>query len=140
MRNVAPFAIFLFFLALWTWKLLEPNPVPETVNEEIPNDLKFYVAKALHAGAYAFLTVLAGYLPVQRSFFWCVIGVLALHAIGTEIGQTYVPNRHGSVRDVLVDWTGIAMGLVALRSIGVSPVRAAAGETTASLGQHDRPG
>ena len=27
MRSVAPFAVFLTFLGLWTWKLLEPNPV-----------------------------------------------------------------------------------------------------------------
>ncbi len=115
MRKVAPFAIFLFFLALWTWKLLEPNPVPERVADEIPTDLKFILAKALHASAYAFLTVLAGFLPVRRPFFWAVIAVLALHAVGTEIGQTYVPNRHGSVRDVLIDWAGIAVGLLVLR-------------------------
>lgn len=115
MRKAAPFAIFLVFLALWTWKLLEPNPVPESVAEGIPGDWKFYLAKALHAGAYAFLTVLAGCLPVRRGVLWSVIVVLALHAISTEIGQTYVPNRHGSVRDVLIDWTGIAIGLMVLR-------------------------
>ena len=69
----------------------------------------------LHAGAYAFLTVLASFLPVRRSLFWIVVAALALHAIGTEIGQTYVPNRHGSVRDVLIDWVGIAVGLLVLR-------------------------
>jgi VanZ family protein len=115
MRKVAPFAIFLFFLALWTWKLLEPNPVPERVADEIPTDLKFLFAKALHASAYAFLTVLVSFLPVRRAIFWAVVAVLALHAVGTEVGQTYVPNRHGSARDVLIDWAGIVVGLLMLR-------------------------
>ena len=39
MRKVLPFAIFALFLGLWTWKLLEPNPVPEPVTRGIPTDL-----------------------------------------------------------------------------------------------------
>jgi VanZ like family len=107
--------LFLLFLGLWTWKLLEPNPVPEVVRSGIPADLDFWLAKSLHAGAYAFLTVLASFLPVRRSYFWAAVVVLALHGVGTEIGQTYVPNRHGCVRDVVIDWVGIGMGLLVLR-------------------------
>ena len=40
---------------------------------------------------------------------------LLLHGVGTEIGQTYVPNRTGKVTDVLIDWAGITAGLLALR-------------------------
>lgn len=115
MRKVLPFAVFLLFLGLWTWKLLEPNPLPERVVEGIPTDWKFWLAKLLHAGAYAYLTVLARWLPVRRAVFWGVVGLLALHGVGTEIGQTFVRNRHGCVRDVVVDWVGIGLGLVALR-------------------------
>jgi VanZ family protein len=115
MRKVVPFAVFALFLGLWTWKLLEPNPVPEPVVRGIPTDLKFWLAKMLHAGAYAFLTVLASWLPLRRPYFWCVIAFLVMHAIGSEIGQTYVPNRHGSARDVVIDWMGIGMGLGVLR-------------------------
>ena len=63
MRKVLPFALFALFLGLWTWKLLEPNPVPEPVTRGIPTDLKFWLAKALHLGGYAFLTVLAACSP-----------------------------------------------------------------------------
>jgi hypothetical protein len=115
MRTVLPFAIFLLFLGLWTWKLLEPNPVPEVVRTGIPTDLKFWVSKAVHVGGYTFLTVLASFLPIRRPFFRVVIGILALHAIGTETGQTYVPNRHGSVYDVFINWFGIGLGLCAVR-------------------------
>jgi VanZ family protein len=102
---------FLVLLGLWTWKLLEPQPVPEAVSQELGIDLQFALAKTLHAGAYAFLTVLAGLLPFRRPYFWALAAALALHGVGTEIGQTYVPNRHGCVRDVLIDWAGIAAGL-----------------------------
>jgi VanZ family protein len=114
MKTVAPFAIFLIFLGLWTWKLLEPYPVPEALASHIPISLEFAFAKSLHAGAYAFLTVLAAFLPVRRPYFWAVVIIVALHGVGTEIGQTYVPSRHGCVRDVIIDWIGVALGLACL--------------------------
>jgi VanZ family protein len=114
MKTVAPFAIFLIFLGLWTWKLLEPYPVPEALASHSPISLEFAFAKSLHAGAYAFLTVLAAFLPVRRPYFWAVVIIVALHGVGTEIGQTYVPSRHGCVRDVIIDWIGVALGLACL--------------------------
>jgi len=115
MKRITPFAIFAVFLGLWTWKLLEPNPVPEAISQEFSADTKFILAKSLHAGVYAFLTVLAAFLPVRRPYFWLVVATLMLHGVGTEIGQRYVPNRHGSIRDVLIDWAGILLGLAMLR-------------------------
>ena len=64
--------------------------------------------------AYAFLTVLAATLPVRRPYFWAVVIVLAMHGVGTEIGQTYVPGRGGSKRDVAIDWVGVGLGLLTL--------------------------
>ena len=115
MRTVLPFAVFGLFLGLWTWKLLEPSPLPERIAEGIPTDWKFWLAKLLHASAYAYLTLLARWLPIRRAIFWCVVVLLALHGVGTEIGQTYVPNRHGCVRDVIIDWVGVGMGLGVVR-------------------------
>jgi VanZ family protein len=117
-RVVLPFAVFLFFLGLWTWELLAENPVPESVSRAIPDEWKFWLAKCLHVAAYAFLTVLAGLLPVPRTFFWLVIAGLVLHGVGSELGQTFVPGRTGSIRDVLLDWVGIGLGLSVLWLFG----------------------
>jgi VanZ family protein len=119
MRTAFPFVVFFLFLGLWTWKLLHPVPVPEEVARAIPGSMKFAFAKSLHVGAYAFLTVLAAFLPVRRPYFWVAVLTLVAHAVGTEVGQLYVPNRHGSVRDVLLDWLGVAVGLMAVRVSGI---------------------
>ena len=104
------FVVFAAFLGLWTWKLLEPHPVPEELAAQLGSDWKFVLAKSLHAGAYAFLTVLVFALPVPRRWHWVLVVVLALHGAATEFGQTFVPNRTGTKRDVIIDWVGIALG------------------------------
>jgi VanZ family protein len=109
-----PFAVFVFFLGVWTYELLAENPVPESVSRAIPDEWKFWLAKGLHVVAYAVLTVLAGLLPVPRVYFWLVVAFLVLHGVGTEVGQRYVANRHGSLRDVILDWAGVGLGLLAL--------------------------
>ena len=107
---------FLLFLGLWTWKLLEPNPLPERVAEGIPTDWKFWLAKALHMGGYAFLTVLARWLPLRRAHFRGVVALLAVHGAGSEFLQWYLDlGRYGCVRDVIIDWTGIALGVGVVR-------------------------
>ena len=106
---------FLIFLALWTWKLLEPNPVPEALSAKLQGDLRLVAAKSLHACAYAFLALLAVTLPVPTYWRWCLVGVLALHGVATEIGQTFVPGRSGRVTDVLIDWGGIVLGVLVWR-------------------------
>jgi VanZ family protein len=93
---------------------LEPYPVPEAIGQHISIDLKFLLAKSLHASAYAFLTILAALLPIRRPYFWAVAVILALHGVGTEIGQTYIPSRDGCVRDVIIDWVGITLGLLGI--------------------------
>lgn len=108
-------AIFLVFLGLWTWKLLEPYPVPEDLRDGLEKaGLSFIAAKCLHAAGYAFLTVLAFTLPVPRRWNWILVVFLMLHGVGTEIGQTFVPNRTGRIRDALIDWLGIGLGLGAV--------------------------
>jgi len=117
--------ILLVFLGLWTWKLVEPNPVPEQLARRLSGDERFAAAKALHAGGYAFLTVLAVALPVPNYWRWFLAGLLALHGVATEVAQTFVPNRFGSVRDVLIDWAGVLLGVVAWRVArrrGAAPV------------------
>ncbi len=99
--------------SLWTWKLLEPNPVPEQVREFLTwwEWLPFLAAKTLHAAGYGTLTVLAGVAIRGRWAKRCALIYLLLHGVGTEIGQNYVPNRTGRVRDVVIDFLGVAAGV-----------------------------
>jgi VanZ family protein len=104
--------IFVVFLSLWTWKLLEPHPVPEDLQDELNRaGLSFVAAKSLHAAGYAFLTILAATLPAPQRWRYFLVGMLVLHGVATEIGQTFVPNRTGRVYDVLIDWVGITAGV-----------------------------
>jgi hypothetical protein len=109
--------VLLVFLGLWTWKLVEPNPVPEELARRLGGDAQFAAAKLLHAGGYAFLTLLAVTLPVPHYWRWFLAGLLALHGAATEIAQTFVPNRYGSVRDVLIDWGGVLLGVLLWRAL-----------------------
>lgn len=109
-------AAFAALLALWTWKLVSPNPVPDEVRTRLTElDLAFAVAKTLHLGGYAVLAVLAGTLPVPRHWRWFLVALLVLHGVATEVAQTFVPNRSGRAADVLLDWCGVALGAFAAR-------------------------
>ncbi len=124
--------LLLSLLSVWTWKLLEPSPVPEHLARRLQPEWKFILAKCLHCGGYATLTFLATTLPVSRFWCRCFVLLLALHGAGTEIGQTFIPNRTGTVRDVIIDWIGIALGVLArqlLASRGCRPLARCA-ETT----------
>lgn len=103
--------LFLLILALWTWKLLEPIPVPAHITQELSDLVRLLLAKGLHLSVYAILTLLALSLPLPASGRWLLIGLLALHGVATEMGQTFVPGRTGSIGDVLIDWLGIGVGL-----------------------------
>ena len=105
--------LFATALAIWTWKLLEPNPVPESFVGELrsfSDALPFMAAKCLHMSGYAFLAVLSGLLFEGRRWKLTAFFVLFLHGIGTEIGQTFIPNRNGCVRDVIIDTCGVLSG------------------------------
>jgi len=116
MRNTLPFIVFFTFLGLWTWKLLEPSPVPESINEAIPFDLKFIASKIAHVGGYTFLTLLIAWLPLNRRQFWVAVGLLALHGALSEFLQDAMGlGRTGKVTDVMIDLFGITLGLLTLR-------------------------
>jgi hypothetical protein len=112
--------LFVPAFAVWTWKLLEPNPVPEHVRTLLSASdwMLFLAAKGLHLSGYAFLTVLL-WLAVRRGWRWAAVAFLLLHGVGTEIGQCFVPNRVGAVRDVAIDWVGVVIGAVVARAVAV---------------------
>ena len=102
-------AAWLALLAAWTYGLLSPT-APQTVGAVLPTGLRFWAAKGLHVGAYAFLTFAVAWLPGGgRWLAW--LGLL-LHAALTEWLQTFT-GRGGAVSDVLINCAGIALGLLA---------------------------
>jgi VanZ family protein len=120
-------SLFFVLLGLWTWKLLEPFPVPEEIQETLlAAGLKLVAAKTLHAVMYGVLAILAITLPAPLRWRRFFVGLLLLHAIATEIGQTFVPHRTGRAWDVVIDWTGIAMGLALLHLVKRKDAPAAA--------------
>jgi VanZ family protein len=116
--RLAAAVVFVPALAVWTWKLLEPNPVPEPVLKilSVWDFLPYLAAKTLHAGGYAVLTALAWVAAPTPRWRWAAVGFMMLHGVGSEWLQHLLPfNRTGKLTDVLIDWAGIAVGVLAVR-------------------------
>lgn len=114
-------AVFGVLLLVWTVLLVKPNPVPESLIGDA--SLFFILSKAAHLSCYAFLAVLGGSLVPAGRRRDLVLALLVLHGAATEVGQWvgneyYQTNRHGCVRDVLIDSAGIAAGAVVLWQAG----------------------
>jgi hypothetical protein len=107
--------VFTVGLTLWTWKLIEPSPVPESMLGQLRSWdelLPFLLAKSLHCCGYAFLTVV-GLVWVPTRWWQVLVGFLMLHSLATEILQYVLPfNRFGRGADVAIDWIGITFGVL----------------------------
>lgn len=110
------YSALLFWPALliWSWLLVKPAPFPEVTRtlSDWGELLPWLVAKCLHLSVYAGLTV-AGLLAANGRR-WVVL-LMAAHGAGTEFGQHlgnewFDTRRYGCVRDVLIDWAGVAAG------------------------------
>ena len=102
-------------LAVWTWLLVEPNPVPEGVLDLFSGaDLaKYLAAKTLHLLGNTYLTVVLGiWVPRRRRPLVLAFTLMLFHGMATEIIQTVVPNRSGRALDVLIDWAGVTLGVL----------------------------
>lgn len=113
-------AAFVPGLAVWTWKLLEPNPVPEPVLTflSVWDFLPYLAAKTLHAGGYAVLTALAWVAAPGGRWRRVAVGFLLLHGAGSELLQHVLPyNRTGKLTDVLIDWAGVTVGVLIARRL-----------------------
>ena len=90
--------------------------------QEIISRMQFYVRKAAHMTEYAVLAIL---LPVTLSMYgvswktlvWLGPLLSILYACTDEYHQTFVPDRRGSPRDVLIDSVGILAGSLLLQAL-----------------------
>ena len=100
-------------LAVWTWKLVEPNPVPEALGNILDAPMKFLIAKSLHFSGYAYLGFTLGiWVPPRRRPLVLAFTLMLFHGLASEVIQTMVPNRSGRAIDVMIDWGGILTGVL----------------------------
>jgi VanZ family protein len=107
--DVLRWLLWVVCLVIWTILLLTSAPA-HFAREHVNPYTNLPISKFLHIGAYAFLAALAGTLNLRHR--WILLVVLALHGVMTEVLQTFVPDRSGSLRDVLIDHVGIALGVL----------------------------
>ncbi len=98
------------------------------LSDEAVNAVVVFVRKCAHLAEYAVLALLlwrAVHQPAEPShtpWRWSkaglVVALVALYAASDEIHQAFVPSRDASVRDVLLDTIGGALGLLCLWAVG----------------------
>lgn len=105
-------AVFWPALAVWTWKLLEPYPVPEGVKEYL-GLWQFFAAKTMHFVGYAGLAGLAWLQTTTPRGRLLTVGGMIAHGGLSELLQYLLPfNRYGCWRDVGLDSAGVLTGLL----------------------------
>jgi hypothetical protein len=114
MQALSRYLPILFFVSLILWTIGLLVPIPERSAEVLGGEWnEFIFAKSLHAGAYAYLTILTALMNVSRRQHWLLLGLMSIHGFLTELLQWSIPliHRHGCWRDVGIDHIGILLGL-----------------------------
>lgn len=104
---------FVLPFATFTYLLLVPVPPQPKVPEPW---MSFVINKATHAAGFGYLTVVGYTFFRRKKWQWYSVAFMVLHAVGTEIGQSFT-GRYGCVRDVLIDWAGVAVGVAVARPV-----------------------
>lgn len=108
--NAARLAVWWLLAAAWTVALLTPLPA-RVGREVVPSAAQFSASKGLHVVAYLALAVTVPWTGLRAGKWW-LLAFLVLHGVLTEYIQQWVPERTASVRDVLLDWAGVALGVL----------------------------
>lgn len=93
------------------------NELSAAEQAEIVASMQFIIRKSAHFCIYTVLGVLSFLTFVSYSrpiFAWRLAiscAVCLLYAASDEIHQLFVPGRSGEVRDVMIDFSGAALGI-----------------------------
>ena len=93
------------------------DSLPEAEQAEIVAALQFLVRKSAHFSIYMILGVLSFLtcISYEKLLFALRLtvsgGICLLYAASDEIHQLFVPGRSGEVRDVMIDFSGAALGI-----------------------------
>ena len=103
-------------LALCTYLALMQSPYPDVVVQ--------YPDVVLHILALAYLTLalVLAYFDVYRipatvapPILWVPCAWMFFYSVALEVAQTFIPERHAEIRDLLWDAIGIGLGQVCYR-------------------------
>ena len=110
----ARWSLWSGFVVLWTILLLLPADFIKSLpGGDLIQSRRYLLAKTLHVTAYAFMTLISGWLQVPARFRCLLIFLLMVHATLTEVIQRYcIPGRTGALLDVGFNDIGIAIGIV----------------------------
>lgn len=76
-----------------------------------------HLDKILHFGSYFCISIFAFYLARSRRTMFLSFMILAATAVGTEIIQSFIPSREGSLGDIAANFSGIFIGFLAIKII-----------------------
>ena len=98
----------------WMALIFALSSVPEPPGPPDPW-WRWVFMKSAHLGAYAILAILLERaLALPRRGMALALLLTVLYAASDEFHQTFVPGRHGSFTDIVIDLAGGALGLAAL--------------------------
>jgi VanZ family protein len=113
-----------------TWFLLEPffHWFLPTASAVTADRVHLLIRKTAHLVEYATLGVVlfralgSTYRGILREQRWKIaalaLGIAALYAASDEFHQSFVPSRHSSMGDVLIDTCGAFLGIATIFVIG----------------------
>ena len=106
-----------FVQAVLTVFVPDFSSLAETARDELISSMQFIVRKGAHFTVYlllGFLSFLAmnTYNVVLKIKTVTALGISLIYAISDEIHQLFVPGRAGQIRDVLIDFSGAACGVL----------------------------
>lgn len=104
--------IWCLGLLVWTALLVAPNPTTELGLDDVLAEYKYAAAKTLHVVAYGCMAFFAGWLRTPMRYRWGLVFVLMAHGTVTELIQTQIEGRTGTLRDVGYDHAGVCLGLL----------------------------
>lgn len=98
--------------------------LPAARQQTIIDGMGFWVRKSAHFIEYAVLGMLmyltAGYYEKSRKrVFWMSLAAGVFYAVTDEVHQYFVPGRSCELRDVMIDGSGVLMGIIILLFLGI---------------------
>lgn len=100
-------------------RILRPDFDSLSAAEQVDliESLHLFIRKAAHFSAYAFLGFSCA--AASLTYFWrngrrfaVSLGISVVYAVSDEIHQLFVPERAGTVTDVLIDSSGALLGVL----------------------------